>query len=310
MNSLISVEHLTPMPLTKEILALNEISGEHGLVLTEEEARELSETRRDALVENDRIEAGAGAVPLIVRRFCASRFATKENYAYILNEITDIFYYIKTETDDGIGDEELIDELFNRFELNCRGDMDMLEAREVERLIRKINAGDRYAAWYAEDDAFEKGARETPDNLLAETREEDGEPSADDEAYESVNREMEEEERVDLDPYEDFADGNAPTDEWDDADLYDEVGEELTELEVSFDGFGAKLSVGDAYPEGFFESLHEPRADGADEEAPAPDEEDDPETYDGEDDDGFDLDALDRFFDREAHKQEDGHDGT
>ncbi len=208
MNSLISIEHLAPAPLTKEILAINEISQEYGLVLTEEEARELSETRRTALIQNERIEAGPGAVPEIIKRFCASRYITKENYSYILNEITELFYYIKSETDDRAGDGELIDELFRRFELNCRGDVDMLEAREAERIIRKINAGDRYAAWYAEDDAFEAGFRMTPDNLLDETR--DADSSSEDpegEEYESVNREMEEEERVDLDLYGDFGDG-------------------------------------------------------------------------------------------------------
>ena len=117
MNQLISIENISLRPVSKEILALNEVSSQYGLVLTEEEAGELSEKRNQSLVENERIEIGVGAVAEIIRRFCTSRYITKENYAYILNEVTYLFYYIKTETDDKISDGELIGELFERFEL-------------------------------------------------------------------------------------------------------------------------------------------------------------------------------------------------
>ena len=51
MNGLISLENISLRPVSKEILALNEISGNYGLVLTEEDARELSEMRNKAIVE-------------------------------------------------------------------------------------------------------------------------------------------------------------------------------------------------------------------------------------------------------------------
>ena len=311
MNGLISIENLVPQPVEGEILALNEISQEHGLVLSEEEARELSETRTTALVENERVEAGVGAVTKIVRRFCASRYLDPTNYAYVLNEITYFFYYIKTEVDDAIGDDGLIEEMFNRFELNCRGDIDVFEAKEIERIIRKINAGKHYLEWYAEDDAYDAGGRQTPDNLLSETSDEadDAEDASDD--YVSVNAEMEEEEKVDLDVFEDFSDGTEDyADGWstDDPDtsLYDEVTDELLDeeealnsgkLDVSYGGTDGQLSVGDAYPENFFEDWNEAEEEYAD----AYGDEDLEDMADEEDD--FDLDAFDAFFDREAGEQ-------
>ncbi len=166
MNQLISIENIALQPVSKEILALNEVSSQYGLVLSEEEAKELSEMRNKSLVENERIEIGVGAVARIIERFCASRYITKENYAYILNEVTYLFYYIKTETDDRISDGDLIGELFERFELYCRGSIDTLEAREAEKLIRKINSGDKYYEWYKERDELdytpEQGSREAP----------------------------------------------------------------------------------------------------------------------------------------------------
>ena len=62
MNGLISLENMSLRPVSKEILELNEVSSKYGLVLTEEEARELSDTRNKSIVENDRVEIGTGAV--------------------------------------------------------------------------------------------------------------------------------------------------------------------------------------------------------------------------------------------------------
>ncbi len=172
MNGLISLENMSLRPVSKEILALNEVSSKYGLVLTEEEARELSDTRNTAIVENERIEIGTGAVTKIIERFCTSRYITNENYTYVLNELTYLFYYIKTETDDKISDNALIDELFERFELYCRGSIDTLLGREAERIIRKVNSGENYVKWYADRDELNLkpgvGARETPDNYVRE----------------------------------------------------------------------------------------------------------------------------------------------
>ena len=50
MNGLISLENMSLRPVSKEILELNEVSSKYGLVLTEEEARELSDTRNKSIV--------------------------------------------------------------------------------------------------------------------------------------------------------------------------------------------------------------------------------------------------------------------
>ena len=88
MKELISFENISLQPITESILSLNEITGRFGLVLSEKDAVELSETRNKAIFENDRIEIGNGAVPAIVEKFCRSRYVNNENFTYILNEIT------------------------------------------------------------------------------------------------------------------------------------------------------------------------------------------------------------------------------
>lgn len=163
MNELISMAHFLGRSYSKEILQLNEISKPHGLILTEREAVELSETRQRAIAENDRIELGIGVLPDIVKMFSSSRYVTQDEYAYILNEVTELFYYIKTETKEALTDNELIKELFRRFELRCRGSIDLL-GTEAERLIRKLVAGKDYKRWYwYRDDLYACGGNDTGD---------------------------------------------------------------------------------------------------------------------------------------------------
>ena len=220
MKELISFENISLQPITESILSLNEITGRFGLVLSEKDAVELSETRNKAISENDRIEIGNGAVPAIVEKFCRSRYVNNENFTYILNEITYLFYCIKTETDDKISDSELVDELFKRFELQCRGSIDVLENREVGRIIRKINSGDKYIEWYKDRDELDydsrTGARDTPENMLEENFGRDHfdhkEPPADHDKYESDTLDViaSEEDKIDyLDAFDEFLERDA-----------------------------------------------------------------------------------------------------
>lgn len=210
MNGLISFENIALQPVSREILDLNAVSQNYGLVLSEEEARELSETRNTALTENERIETGVGAVAKIIRRFCMSHYITQENYTNVLNEVTYLFYYIKTETEDRISDDDLIEELFRRFELRCNGSVDTLVSVEGERIIRMVNSGDKYYEWYADRDELdydsETGAREAPGDSI----------------YESYGEEYFDEDRADHDNYEDDEEYDYDGDDVFDVDVYDD----------------------------------------------------------------------------------------
>ncbi len=155
MNALISLESFALQPVDDKILALNTMSREYGLTLSEEDAKDLSEVRARSLKENERLEIGLGAMEGVIRRFSRSAFVDMSNYATVIAEVTDLFYYIKTETDDKISDNELLDELFLRFEKRCRGALDLLISREGEILIRKINAGENYEKWFGATDSVD-----------------------------------------------------------------------------------------------------------------------------------------------------------
>ena len=260
MNGLIPLDNLSIAPVTDEILALNQVSAEYGLLLTEDEARELSETRSKALKENDRIEFGSETVKKIIGKFCSSRYLDVTNYADVLNEITYYFYYIKTETGDKISDDDLIEEMFTRFELFSRGDIDRFEAKEIERIIRKIVSGEHYQAWYGDDDRFDPFSfgRETPENLLDDTVTET--PAEDEEGAGQEVEAIADEDDVDLDLFDDFSSENEEDFDYvdagsgwaneDDESLYDEVGTDALEEDDPdhpFAGIGKKAGQTDRY---------------------------------------------------------------
>lgn len=214
MNGLISIKNISLQPVSREILTLNTVSSEYGLVLTEKEAVELSDTRNKALSETDRLEMGFGAVEKIIKRFCTSHYINKEDYSYVLNEITYLFYYIKTETDDKISDDDLISELFTRFEISCQGSVDTLESREVERIIRKVNSGDHYYEWFADRDELDydskTGMRQASQDIIRDSYGEnyfdDDSPADHDRYTDDDEYDYGDDDSFDSDPYDDFYD--------------------------------------------------------------------------------------------------------
>lgn len=221
MDGLISLDNIMFKPVSEEILALNSETRQNGLVLSAEDARDLSDLRVAALRENERIEMGSGAVMDIIRRFSTSHFIMEENYAYVLHEVTNMFYYIKTEVEDRISDRDLIEELFTRFELQCQGSIDTLENREVGRIIRKVNSGKNYHKWYADRDELDydqtKGSRVAPADVLDDEYGEEffeDDTAADHDLYEpddeeKYGRESEDASDFDLDAFDEFFDSLA-----------------------------------------------------------------------------------------------------
>ena len=116
---------------TSELISLNEQTAEYGLVLSKADAAELIDTRAKALRENGRIETGLGALSMIIKVFSVSEYINQQNYAQTVHELLELFYYLKTESRDRIGDRELIEILFDKFENECHGSLDLMTADEI-----------------------------------------------------------------------------------------------------------------------------------------------------------------------------------
>lgn len=124
-----------------EIIKCNEITSRYGLMLSPAEAQELVATRADALKSTGRIEFGGGIVNKLIIKFCDSPFLYQSNYAAVLNDLIETFYYFKNETLDEIGDDELLALMKKYFDQNCQGCIELLQNRELEILARNIRYG-------------------------------------------------------------------------------------------------------------------------------------------------------------------------
>lgn len=124
-----------------EIISCNKITSHYGLILSHVEAQELVETREEALGSNGRIEFAGGIINKIIMKFCDSPFISQFNYAAIMNELVETFYYYKNETLDEISDDDLISLMKKYFDHSCQGSIELLQSRELEILAHNIRFG-------------------------------------------------------------------------------------------------------------------------------------------------------------------------
>lgn len=121
-----------------ELLKTNETTQKYGLVLTAQQAHEILLARNRALASHGRLELGNETVKKIIAAFCTSAYIYQDEYADIISELVEVFYYMKNETEDYISDDELIEIMHDSFETTCQGSVELLRHREMDRLARQI----------------------------------------------------------------------------------------------------------------------------------------------------------------------------
>lgn len=112
-----------------EILQMNDESRRFGLALTATEAVQVLEARNKYLQYIGRIELGIEVSKSIISSFCKSTYITPEEYAATIHELHEVFYYMKSETEDKIGDEALIKIIREYFDDSCGGSLELLKGK-------------------------------------------------------------------------------------------------------------------------------------------------------------------------------------
>ncbi|MCG9967303.1 DUF6323 family protein [Pelotomaculum terephthalicicum JT] len=126
-----------------EILETNKESIKYGLILTAAEAQELIEARNRAVRSHGRVELGIEAVKKIIATFCTLPYINTDDYALTLYELVEIFYYMKSETEDRIGDDELISLMRDFFNHSSRGSIELLKNRELALFADNLKRASR-----------------------------------------------------------------------------------------------------------------------------------------------------------------------
>ncbi len=115
-----------------EILELNEKTKEFGLILTPDEIKNMMDARNKVLRDYGRVELGIEATKELIEVFCASPYIHDDNYVSTLNELHEIFYYLRNETEDQIGDMKLVQIMKDFFDGECGGSVELLKSRLEE----------------------------------------------------------------------------------------------------------------------------------------------------------------------------------
>lgn len=135
-----------------EIRRCNDLNQLYGLTLTESDITELVELRGQALRNTGRVEFGGGILPKLIRAFCKSPYVDPFNYAAVLGDLQDAFYYFKNESDDRFSDDDLIEFMEKVFNGKAEGSTELLCTISLEDLCRWARNG--FEDLYADEEDF------------------------------------------------------------------------------------------------------------------------------------------------------------
>ena len=121
----------------KQLLALNDYSGKNGLILSAEDAKHVIQARANVLTNYGRIELGFNVTEEIISLFQTSGFVNSDNYVNIITGMQEIFYYFKNETNEKVGDKELLNKIKYYFEIECGGSIQLLNSK-MESYAKKM----------------------------------------------------------------------------------------------------------------------------------------------------------------------------
>lgn len=99
-----------------EILKINEESSAYGLILTPENVEEIIKSRNYSLKTYGRIDLNMDVTKKIINKIYTSQYTDKDDYVEVINDLQDVFYYLKNETLDKISDNEIIDIISDFYE--------------------------------------------------------------------------------------------------------------------------------------------------------------------------------------------------
>ena len=123
--------------VARELMLLKDKTAEHGIVLTEKDCIDIAECRYESLRENERIEVGLGATERIIEEFSESGYVSQNNFRETVEGLLECFYMIKSETDDRVSDDDVLEFLKYLFEYEAGGDVSKIyDSVALDEFIR------------------------------------------------------------------------------------------------------------------------------------------------------------------------------
>jgi len=136
-----------------ELLAMNAEAGKYGLALTPAAAAEIVEERNRVLAGCGRVDLNVSVTKQLIASFSSSPFVQPEDYVPLLHDLHEVFYYLKNETEDTIGDAELIAILKDAYENTCRGDSELLKGKIAAAIVERFRTERRDVNCWGNEEA-------------------------------------------------------------------------------------------------------------------------------------------------------------
>lgn len=131
--------NLSKSNLKNAILETNEKALECGLQLSGGDVEMLVDASRDSLNETERIEINSNSATVkIIEKFMQSTYINQKDYADTIAGLLEVFYETKEESNDILTDDELVDIMFDFFENQSGGSLEVLQTRDLDYLCRTV----------------------------------------------------------------------------------------------------------------------------------------------------------------------------
>lgn len=124
-----------------KILSLNAMTEKAGLLLTQTDATELVQTQRNSLRSNHRFDFGSDTIYKLAFTFSDSPYLTQSNYTETLHDLIELFYHFKSETQEALDDDTLIELMKDYFDNICEGSLELLAMKDLETMAQNLREG-------------------------------------------------------------------------------------------------------------------------------------------------------------------------
>lgn len=94
-NFALTIQNMKKKQLAIEIKKCNEMTIKYGVTLSDTQIENLINKRFESLKATGRVEFGDGVLKELIEAFCDSPYIMQENYEETLEELQDIFYFLK-----------------------------------------------------------------------------------------------------------------------------------------------------------------------------------------------------------------------
>ena len=117
-----------------ELSILNDESIKYGLILSNKDIEDIVKERNRVLKEYGLVDFEISIIKKIIKIFSKSPYVLQNDYPEYINYLVETFYYVKSETFDILGDEEILEVMERLFNGLCAGSIDFLRDKIISHI--------------------------------------------------------------------------------------------------------------------------------------------------------------------------------